>query len=155
MNKNLPWTPANLQFLIDNKIEYDEYVDAVKEVYTSIFPEPLLSAFYGFNIDVAFFVKHKQLDKFMVVLNACGWSIKSSRNMPKLNLYLMIFENNRGGEIIGVFQTNGTNVNYEEQKWNKLLQKYNGKVFSFDVFAKQPWDIREKVIELMYNTTTL
>lgn len=91
----------------------------------------------------------------MVVLNACGWSIKSSKNISNLNLYLTIFENNRTRKVIGVFQCNHTNVNSEEQKWDKLLQKYNGKVFSFDVFAKQPWDIREKVIELMYNTITL
>ncbi len=150
MNK---WTPANLQYIIDNGINLDGYNDI--EVYTSIFQEPLLSAFYGFDIDVAFFVKHKQLDKFMVVLYAGGWRIKSSRELPKLNLHLIILENNRGTERIGVFKTNKTNVNDEEQKWEKLLQKYNGKSFSFDVFAKQPWDIREKVIELMYNTTTL
>ena len=77
-----------------------------------------------FDIDVAFFVEHKLCDKFMIVLYAKGWFIKT----PEL---------------------------YQKLKWNNLLRKYNSKLFNLDGFAKQPWDIREKIIELMYNTTTL
>ncbi len=145
----------NMYFLKNNRIDLDEYNDTKKEVCSYIFPQPLLSSFYGFNIDIAFFIKHKQFNKFIMVMYANNWDIESTRELPKLNLRLIILENNRSSERIGVFQCNHTNVNSEEQKWDKLLQKYNGKVFSFDVFAKQPWDIREKVIELMYNTTTL
>ena len=136
-------------------IDIDEYRDIENEVYSSISTQPLLRAFYGFNIDVAFFVEYKLYNKFMTVLYANGWTIKNTRTLPKLNLHLTIFKHSMSSELIGVFQTTDINTAREELKWNNLLRKYNSKVFSFDSFANQPWDIREKIIELMYNTITL
>lgn len=80
---------------------------------------------------------------------------KNTRTLPKLNLHLTIFKHSMSSELIGVFQTTDINTAREELKWNNLFRKYNSKVFSFDSFANQPWDIREKIIELMYNTITL
>ena len=143
------------KFIRDAGMGMDEYKDIEKEVYSSISTEPLLRAFYGFNIDVAFFVEHKLYDKFMIVIYANGWLIKNTKTLPKLNLHLTIFKHSMSGELIGVFQTTDINTAREELKWNNLFRKYNSKVFNLDGFAKYPWDIREKIIELMYNTITL
>lgn len=44
------------KFIIDMGIDIDEYRDIENEVYSSMYTQPLLRAFHGFDIDVAFFV---------------------------------------------------------------------------------------------------